>query len=496
MTMNSNDPSSYGLGSVTMGAGIPTGGITSFEDWNNFAKAVQTSSYQTDHANLTGMSALRLESLETTTRAVVATQETARLFKDLERSPVTSTVHEWTTQTSLGGQLDGLFNSETGGINSDVGDYMRNVMRIKYMATQAQISHVASTQGVIGAGLKARENKNAITRLIVGANRACYHGDETVSPNAVNGLTAQLRAFDGGSHVIDARAEGVKDANDLAQLMFRLKADTMQEGLYGNLSHVYLDHFTQNDLDLSLFPQYRMQVSGDPTSLMLGSPVSGIKTSYGNVNTVQDMWINNPTTSMPAYAKNNKLPDNAPGVLTLSATATPTVTGSFFDTPKAGVYYYSVAPINANGVEGLPTTPVSVTVAAGGGATLTVTPNVDGKATGYAIYRSTQDPTKVPTLKDMRLVTKVPMAQATYVDGNQKIAGASTLYALSRNPDSIKIAQLLPVTQFPLYPTNAAVIPWAVLMYWALQLGVPQHHWAIENYVPSNAWQPHKRASA
>lgn len=490
MTMN-ND---YGLGSVTMGAGIPEGGITSFEDWNNFAKSVQTSSYQTDHAQLTGMSALRLESLETTARAVVANSETARLFKDLKRDPVTSTVHEWTNQTSLGGQFDGLFNSETGSINSDVGDYQRLTMRIKYMATQAQISHVAASQGIMGASLKARENKNGIERLIVGANRACYHGDEAVSPNAVNGITAQLRAFDGGSHILNAQTEGVTDANELAQFMFRLKAETLQEGMYGNLSHVYLDHFVQNDLDTSLFPQYRVHMQNDPTSLTIGAPVSGIKTSSGNLETVQDMWINNPTTSMPVYAKNAKLPDNAPGALTMTATAAATLTGSFFDTPKAGIYYYSVAPINANGVEGLPTNPVSVTVAAGGGATITVTPNPDGKATGYALYRSTQDPATAPTLKDMRLVGRFPISQLTYEDGNQKLPGSSTIYALSRNPDSIAIKQLLPVTQFPLYATNAAVIPWAILFYWALQLGIPQHHWVIENYVPKNGWQPHKRA--
>lgn len=488
----------FGLGEgmgndVLGGVGMPDGGITTMEQFQEFAKAVSTNSWNTDHATLTGMSALRLESLEMTMRAVVAKQESARLFKDLKRTPVTSTVHEWMTQTDLGGQFDGLFNSELGDISSEVGNYARNVMRIKYMMTQAQISHVASVQGIAGATLKARENKNAITRLTIGANRALYHGDETVAPNAIPGISAQLRAFDGGSHIIDAQALGVTDPNLLAQLMFQLKADVQQEANFGDLTHMYLDQYTQNDLDLHLFPQYRVHLDAQPTSLMLGAPVSGIRTSNGNVGTVQDMWINNPTTAMPQYAKKGKTTDGAPGALTATVVAAANLAGSFFDTPKAGVYYYSVAPIDANGVEGVPSAPASATIAAGGGATVTRAVNVDGKATGWALYRSTQDPATAPTLKDMRLVAKFPISQAAYIDGNQKVAGASSVYALNRDPESIQIAQLLPVTQFPLFPTRAAVIPWAVLFYWALQLGIPQHHYVIENYVPKNGWQPHKR---
>lgn len=482
------------FGNVSGGAGVPAGGITSYEDFNEFAKAVQTSSYNTDHASLTGMSALRLESLETTMRAVVATQESARLYKDLKRQPVTSTLHEWNVQTDLGGQFDGLFNSELGDIASNVGDYERHTMRIKYMMTQAQISHVASVQSIQGAALKARENKNAITRLVVGSNRALYHGDESVAPNAIQGITAQLRGFNGGSNVIDAQAEGVTDGNELAQLMFRIKADSQQADVFGNVSHLYIDQYVQNDLDLHLFPQYRVHLDAQPTSLMVGAPVSGIRTSSGNIETVQDMWINNPQTAMPNYARKNKLPDGAPGQLTKTAVATPGIAGSTFTALRAGVYYYSVAPIDANGVEGLPTNPVSVTVAAGGGATITRTPNADGKATGWRVYRSTQDPATAPTLRDMRIVTTLPIGTASYVDGNQKIAGASSAYALTRTPDSIQIAQLLPVTQFPLFATSSPVIKWAVLKYWALQLGIPQHHYVIENIQPKTGWQAHKRA--
>jgi hypothetical protein len=156
----------YGLGQdlVVAGQGIPAGGIGTYEDWNAFVKAVQTSTYETDHAQLTGLGAIRLESLEGTLRAVVEREETFKLFRALKRQPVTSAVHEFAVQTSIGGQPAGAFNSELGAIASDVGEYERRIVFVKYLMTMAAISHVAAVQkGIIN--LKAQENMNALLRL-------------------------------------------------------------------------------------------------------------------------------------------------------------------------------------------------------------------------------------------------------------------------------------------------------------------------------------------
>lgn len=484
----------FGL-SVSSGMGLPNGAqISSLEDWSNFAKAVQTSTYQTDHANLTGMAALRVESLEPTLRSVVAQDDTLTMFRALKRTPTTSAVHEYMTQTSRGGQFDGMFNSELGQIRQDVGDYKRDVLQIKYMMTGAAISHVASVQSLHGAQLRARENENALVRLSVGVERGIHHGDSRVAPNQFDGIKSTLEQKR-SQNVIDL--QGLSDANELAKLLFYYKAAVRQQGNYGDITDFVSDAFVQNDLDLSLFPQYRVHLDANPTDLMLGAPVSGIKTSMGNIKTSSSIWLDNNDNSKPKYVQNgNKLPDNPPGAFTaaLAANAAP-VAGSRWTAGHAGTYYYSFAPIDANGVEGLPTTPASATVAANGSITGTITHNADGKATGIAIYRSTQNPTSAPNLADLRLVARIPVsngASTTWVDKDIDIPGSSTIELINKKPEAISFIQLLPATQFPLYATSSAVIPWAVLLYGALLLGIPQHHYVLKNYLPSNAtWKPY-----
>src|SRR5690606_18933829 len=135
--------------------------------------------------------ALRLESLEGQLRKVIETEQSFKLFKALKRTPVTSSVHEFTTQEDIGGSASGTFNSEIGPIASDVGDYTRNIVLVKYLMTQAQVSHVATVQkGIVD--LKANENRNALLRLSRTANWSSYHGDSTVAPMQFDGLYKRM----------------------------------------------------------------------------------------------------------------------------------------------------------------------------------------------------------------------------------------------------------------------------------------------------------------
>lgn len=487
----------FGLGenSVTAGTGIPAGGITSYEDWNGFAKAVATSGYDTDHASLTGTQALRLESLEGQLRKVIESEETFKLFRALKRTPVTSSVHEFTTQEDIGGSPSGTFNSETGGIASDVGDYTRNIVLVKYLMTQAQISHVASVQkGIID--LKANENRNALLRLSRSANWASYHGDSSVAPMQFDGLQKQLKDFRSGRQVRDM--QGSSDVGELMDTVYNAYAEVIGIGNFGKLTHIMMDPSAQTAIDRDLDPAYRVYLDNNPSSIAYGAPVTAIKTSFGNIQTEQDIWIENEKNARPTYAQYGRVAENAPGAPTVAATAAGT--GSQFTTPRAGTYYYVVVAINANGVESIPSAAVSAAVTAGQEVTLTITPNADRKQTGYAVYRSTQDPASAPELADYRLVERIPAnadptLTTTYKDTNAKLPGRSTLYLLNRVPESISWVQLLPATQFPLFPTNSAVIPWAVLLYGALMLGIKAHHFIVDNFIPKQAtWKPHTAA--
>jgi len=437
----------FGLGEglVVAGQGIPAGGLTTYDDWNAFVKAVQTSTYETQHTQLTGLGAIRLESLESTLRAVVEREETFKLFRALKRQPTTSTVHEYAVQTSIGGQPSSAFNSELGSIASEVGEYERRIVFVKYLMTQAAISHVASVQrGIVE--LKAQENMNALLRLSRAANWGSYHGDASVAPMQFDGLEAVLRSFRNGEHVFDFQTQFTdlpdftNDANRqnyvraLVDAMYQAYAKVIGLGNFGKLTHAHLDPLAQVALDRYLDPAYRVVLDNNPTALTYGAPVTGIRTSFGNLLTEQDIWIEG-NESMPWYARYGKVPDTAPGKPTVAVTAQASATGSKWTSAKAGTYFYVVAAIDERGVESIPSDPVSAAVVAGGGLQLTITPNADRKQTGYAIYRSKRNPGSSPNLKDFRLVKRIPAnsdpaANTVFVDLDTDVPGSSKIFLL------------------------------------------------------------------
>lgn len=483
---------------IGAGMGLPSGGITSFEDFEAFAKAVNENLYQTDHANLTGVAALRVESLEPNLRAIVGRMESLTLYRALRRLATSSSLDEWMVQTSLGGQVDGVFNGPGMSINSERGEYERHTLRIKYLETMAQIPYVETLQKLRGIQLRAIENDNRMRALAIGANRALYHGDEDISPLAYDGIHAQLRKFDGGSHIVDMK--GSSDANELATTFFELAAEVADQGNYGQVTDFYTDRFLQNDLDTYLFPQYRVRLDSDPSSVMLGAPVAGIKTSYGDILSNTDIWLNNNFNAKAAFAKNPRMPDGAPGTPTVVATPQAGYTGSRFTAARAGTYYVSVASVNEKGIQGIPSDPVSVTVAAGGAIKIVATQANDARATGGVVFISTQDPASAPAIGDLREAFRFPFQRGSNVlnpvtvyHDLSDIPGASSVALIRKDPEAIQVKQLLPATQFPLAATDSAVVRWAILLYMALQLGIPQHHYWIKGYVPKGArWKPFK----
>ena len=486
----------FGLGDmqVTAGMGIPSGNfIDSFEDWNTFVKAIQTSGWETDSAQLTGSQALRYESLEGTLRKVIEAEEGFKLFRSLKRNASTSAVHEWALQTGIGGQPGGMFNSEVGEIASNVGDYVRQIVLMKFLMTQAAISHVASVQGQI-VNLKATENRNALLRLGRAANYASYHGNSAVSPMQFDGITKQLTDFQAGRGIIDV--DGDSDVGRLVQRVYTAFGDVISIGSFGKLTHMMVDPLVQNELDQDLDPAYRVYLNDSPNNIARGAPVGAIKTSFGPVATDVDIWIENAMTAQPMQALYGTVPLNAPGAPTLAILAQTGQANSRFTAGRDGTYFYVVAAVNTNGVESLVSNAVSAAVAVGGALQLTITPHVGLGQTGYAIYRSRRNPGTAPANTDYRLVTRipahaVPTTATVFQDLNRDIPGSSQIYLLNRVNESIGWVQLLPVTQFPLYPTNRAIIPWAVLMYGALALYIPNHHRIIKNFLPSRApWRP------
>ncbi len=453
-----------------------------------------TAGYGTDVASLNGGGALRIQSLDKTMQATIQENKHFKLFNELAKANAGATVDEWTEQSGVGGFLGGSTNTETGVINEATGTYARRVGLVKYLMTKRQVSLV-STLGNNLASSEAIEQQAGAKQLLTDAEYLCFEGDSAVVPTEFDGIYAQIYAgvLAGQvdtSNILDANAQSLNSislVNDAA-------AQVSRRDNFGTPTHLFMSQQVQADFDTGLDPAFRVSLNNVPNGgISLGSPVVGIRTSWGDVSTVNDVFINDGDQTVPFQVTYPALATANTGLKpTLALDASVSDASSNFAAGQGGNYYYLVTGLNANGQsDGVIS--AQTAVAAGKKVTLTITASAGGQETGYAIYRSRLNGTNAAN--DFRLMARVAKAGATttYVDLNRDIPGTTKAYVLnmSAGDHAINWRQLLPMMKFPLYPTNAAVIPWAQLMFGYLRITKRRHHAVIKNILPAKAkWKP------
>lgn len=453
-----------------------------------------TAGYGTDVSTLTGGGALRIQSLDKTMQATIQENKHFKLFNELAKTGAGATVDEWTEQSGVGGFLGGSTNTETGVINESTGSYARRVGLVKYLMTKRQVSLV-STLGQNIASSEAVEQQNGAKQLLTDAEFLCFEGDDLVVPTEFSGIYAQILAgVNAGqvdtSNILDANAQSLNSIN----LVNQAASQVSRRDNFGTPTHLFMSQQVQSDFDTGLDPAFRVSLNNVPNGgISLGSPVVGIRTSWGDIATVNDVFINDGDQTVPFQVTYPALAAANTGMKpTLALDASVSDASSNFAAPQGGNYYYLVTGLNAAGQsDGVVS--AQTAVAAGKKVTLTITRSAGAQETGYAIYRSRLNGTNTPS--DFRLMTRVACAGATttYVDVNRDIPGTARAYVLnmSAGDHAINWRQLLPMMKFPLYPTNAAVIPWAQLMFGYLRITKRRHHAVIKNILPNNAkWKP------
>ncbi len=464
-------------------------GAMSINDVGELRKAL-TAGYGTDVSALTGGAALRIQSLEKTMLSTIQENKHFALFNELEKSDAVATVDEWTEQSGIGGFLGGSTNSETGVIPQATGIYDRRVGMVKYLMTMRQVSFVQTLQSAI-AESEAIEQMNGALQLLTDAEYLSFEGDATVVPTEFDGILAQVQSLEsGGNRILDARGKSLASIN----LVNNAAAIISGYGNFGTPTHMFMSQLTQADFDTGLGPAFRVPLTEVPGGgIQIGAPVVGIRTSHGNIKTIPDVFIRDEAQMAPfevefplvATANNTFQPASATPVAAVG-------TASQFETSHGGNYYYGVAGVNAAGQSQVVVT-AQAAVATGDKVTLTIAQSTGKTETGYVIYRGRKNGTNAVT--DLRQLTRIPAAGATtvFVDNNQSIPGTSKAYILNMlsGAKAITWRQLLPMLKFPLYPTNAAVVPWAQLLFGFLRIGKRNQHSVITNVLPDGAvWRP------
>lgn len=471
-------------------AGQVVSGEMSMGEVAEMRKALEAG-YGTDVATLQGGGALRIQSLEKTMLSTIQENKHFALFNELQKTNATATVDEWTEQSGVGGFLGGSTNSELGVIQGATGDYARRVGMVKFLMTRREVSYVSTLQNSI-VEAEAVEAQNGALQLLTDAEFLCFEGDSAVVPTEFDGIGQQIMSLGSSDHVIDA--EG-KELNSI-HLVDKAAATIAGFGNFGTPTHLFMSQQNQSDFNTYLDPAYRVALTDVPQGgIMQGAPVVGIRTSWGDIKTIPDVFIRDESQMKPfelsypsvAAANNSFKPAAVTAVAAVDGGAS-----SKWSAAHGGAYYYAVAGINAKG-QSTALVSAQATVAAGGKVTITITKSTTGEETGYVIYRGRKDGTNA--LTDLRQMVRIPRTgdETVFVDINRKIPGTTKAYLLNMTAGAQAITwrQMLPMTKFQLYPTVSATIPWAQMLFGYLRIGKRKHHVVVENIVPTGAlWKP------
>lgn len=478
-----------------LATGMSATGAMGLDQVAELQKAL-TVGYGTDVSTLSGGAAFRIQSLDRTMMATIQENKHFKLFNELAKQPATATVDEWTEQSSVGGFLGGSTNSETGTIASAQGVYNRRVGLVKYLMTRREVSFV-STLGNNIVSSEAIEQQAGAKQLITDAEYLSFAGDSAVVPTEFDGIYAQIAAGVAAgqvdpANIINANGQTLASIN----LINQAAAQVSGFGNFGQPTDIFTSQLVQADFDTGLDPAFRVPLTDVPGGgIQLGSPVKGLRTSWGDIKNQPDVFIPDEKNmrpfelDFPAVATANA--GMAPAGLAVDASVTDAA--SLFSATVAGNYYWGVTGLNAAGQSTIVKT-AQTAVAAGKKVTITITRSVGAQETGYAIYRSRLNGTNATS--DLRLIKRIPVAGATtpYVDFNIDLPGATKAFILNMTPgdQAITWRQLLPMLKFPLYPTVSATIPWAQLMFGYLRITKRKHHAIITNIITNGqVWKPY-----
>ncbi len=477
-------------------AGTANTGEMSFNEIAELQKAL-TAGHHVSPEGLSGGGALRIQSLDGVLQSTIQENKHFVLFNKIAKTKPTATVDEWTEQDKVGGFLGSTTNSETGIISEFTGSYNRRVGFVKYLMAKRQVSLVQTLQKAI-AESEATEYANGALQLLSDIEYFLYEGDEAVVGTEFSGIKAQLLAGVASGQVDPENVIDMDGApfNSIHPLN-RISAQIRKYGNFGVATDVFFNQAVQADFDNNLDPAFRIQLTNvGEGGLRLGAPVIGVRTSGGVITTNEDVFVRDEDLKKPFQILNPAVAALQVGLIPQAVATDATVNDAStrFTTAagRDGTYYYGVAGTNLNGTSAAAVTG-AVAVATGKKVTLTITASAAGQETGYIIYRSRKNGSNA--IADMREMVRIPRTGGTtvYTDLARDIPGSTEAYVLNMTPGATAITwrQMLPMVKFPLYPTNAAVLPWAQLIFGYLRITKRKHHGLVRNIIPTQqVWKP------
>lgn len=432
-----------------------------------------TAGYETDAAAMTGGRALIPQDIEgTLVEALNFKKQDFKLMNLLKKKPVQSTIHEYTRRNEVGDES--LIFVPEGGDSRETAQVLERVTQaMKYAQTYRKITLQMRAAQTLEDAEASEKNAGTLT-VLKGIEAACFHGNAAAVPEQFNSILKQLSDAP-TSNVVDMRGKNMTTADGEAAITELARA-IYESGGYA--THAFMPPVVAQDVQvlvkdrLRLNPADRlgqMVVEAYPTPFSGEIIVAGEKAGPDKFFRVKIKPVPGSTGDEP----------DAP---TLALTAQSKTGGTGFVSATAGTYYYQVFAIDKTGISA-GCVAASQAVTAGQEAKLTITKGTNG-GTGYIVCRSKKDAGDGTDCREMfRVARDTAGADTIVLDQDDLFPGTGELVFISDDnmQPAVQWDQFLPLMKFDLFPTNAAIIPFLIVLFGALDVKVPWYHGVIKN---------------
>lgn len=445
--------------SESMTGGGNMGNITHAE----LLKALSAPASSGDLYNTPGGS-ITMQSLEGMLVDLTLKMSDFTLWHDINKAKAFSTVEEYVQQIGHG-ISDGGFVGEIENPEARDMDLQKQISIVKFMSEMWTVGHVAeATRRFVDE--RNRQQRSALTRLLRNLNRALYSGNSAWIPQSIDGIEKTIAG---------ASTDQVRDmrGGNVSMETFNLCGQLITEGNgYVENSKIYVSPAGLQNLSRVIEAGAastgdRKVVEMGQGGITIGGKVTGIMSAFGFMQPRMDKILGTEYESktVPQYYDNTTgtwiegaTSDKAPSIPTISLANNATATGSLFSAgtvrPSGIKYNYRVVARNTYG-RSVASVAVESTdvVAAGGGVTITITPNpADSGAKRPSCFEIYSE--KVGGSGVYRYLTTVaaatnPLAAVTYQDINTYIPGTARMFIIDQTQAGedrvLSFAQLLPV---------------------------------------------------
>ncbi len=499
----------------------------------DFERALASTNLGAGYADGNAMATLNLD---TTMTSVLYDNQHLVLWNWLNRVPSINPLYQWTERDQYGSIRGGFAFAQGGVPATGIGAWTRNQAQVCFFGVRRGITDVEAQSGLLGGVMVdpvQEEDRDGAFQLLGLAENNFSFADPTVTDNYGNGVNFPgliMQMIDGGTldyqyfgpnalngqqhygrapagmGVTDLQGKYLEfgDINTSASSLY----NQGKLGSFANL-RMFATPNTLTDLsNLRAFTERRLLGPEIPTGrsgmgFVTGEPIPSYASPFGIVPFTASIFLQEVPNGQPIQDGNSDALAPAQPTFTASASSTlPSgVKASYFVASNglgesdAATYYYWVSAANDNG-ESAPvgtsaataSTPdvdgVAVSVDVGQVVTLTITPgSSNGNVlTRFRIYRGTYNSINDPNTQIIGHIAVNPNSPATqnWYDNNSTRSGTSIALILERTPNNTALAQLAPMTKYPLAIVETKV-EWLLLLYHVLVIKARQRAWLYLN---------------